>query len=396
MLRKYSHLAIRSGERIYADPFYFYPLEAEDYIDYLRSYDSDERYPLMAFYYLTHRCWDACQGCFVAKIKSPTAEQPWDVIERTLRDLAAGGTQAVKFAGRESTVSPHLGRALDLSAELGMKTVLITAGANLGAHAESIARSCTHLRVSLNAVRPEVHKALHRPSRRALPYTERVRWVEWILRQRDAPDFTHGATFLVRLETLEDVVPYARLCRDLGFHYVRYAVLDDAERAWPTRWQEIRSQLFDLQSPTFQIWMNTSVQVTHPVPWWTLPPQLLDPAVITRVTIHANGEVNACQEGWRGEWGATGFATFGNVHDMDFRDIWRGAARSQFLEQTRASFSRQSVVSPGCVNCKYHDLIKLLRWVSYHEVVNGERVEVADEEYAYVNIAPAAAPVTAA
>lgn len=122
MLRNYSQLLdTRTQATLTANPFYFYPLEPEDYIAFFKSYDGDQHYPLMAFLYLTHRCWDNCQGCFVQRIESPSAILPWEKIEQLLYDLAAGGVKSIKLAGRESTVSPYLGQTLDLCAELGLK-----------------------------------------------------------------------------------------------------------------------------------------------------------------------------------------------------------------------------------------------------------------------------------
>lgn len=378
MLRGYKALeTVKTGLISRVTPFYFYPLEPEDYIAYLETHSTDTRYPLMAFYYLTHRCWDACPGCFAAHIESPSADQPWDMIERTLKDLAAGGTCAVKFAGRESTVSPHLGAALDLCAETGLKTVLITSGANLREHASSIARSCTHFRVSLNTTDPGAHQRLHRPSKRAQSYMERLRWIEWILCRRDTPGYTHGATFLVRPETIADAIPYAVLCRNLGFHYVRYTVLDQAGGKWPEQWEDVWHQLQALQGNSFQVWLNEPVILPGEVPWWHLPDSLLDPALITRVTIHANGKVNACPEGWRESWGIPSFASFGNLYEESFRSIWCGARRMAFLRHVREVMRvrRTEVCKSG--GCKYSHLNRLLRWISWHVVEEADDIVVA-------------------
>jgi len=372
MLKKYDTIVNPIlGESFPANLFHFYPLEPEDYFQNLAA-PKDSNFPLMVFYHLTHKCWDACPGCFVARIEDRNAQQDYALIQRTMSSLAAGGTRAIKFAGRESTVHPDLGRTLELCAELGLKTVLITSGANLGPHAESIADNCTHLRVSLNTTSEKAHNRLHRPGKLADKYCQRLRWTESILKRRSRAGLVSGSTFLIRPATMDDAISYAHLCQSLGFNYVRYTVLDEQFGEWPEVWQEVYNKLLAIEDESFKIFLNNPVPQFSPELWHELPDILLDPSLLTRVTIHANGKVNACPEGWRAPWPIENMATYGNLNEESFEEIWLGQNRRKFLLFARQNMRKLGRRPPSCQRCKYDNVNSVQLWMASQALKSGQ------------------------
>ena len=255
-----------------------------------------------------------------------------------------------------------------------MKSVLITAGANIAEHAESIAEYCTHLRLSENTTDPDFHVRRHRPGPRALRYEQRVACLRSIISMRAHRQVVNGATILVRPETIDDAVPFAHLCRELGFHYVRCTLQDEIEGEWKKRRPSVRMALLALDSEVFQVWKNDLAVVPPGAQWRDLPEALLDPALATRVTIHADGNVAACQEGWRGAWHEKDLAIYGNLNHQSFGEIWAGDRRRRFLSVLHKAFAAGYDSIPGCERCKYRSLNEVLRWMYWKRIVCGSTI----------------------
>ena len=363
LVEKYNYLINENNQRVPDTMFYFYPLDLSDYYNYYKNVTITS-YPLMAFIYLTHRCHDRCVGCFVQNITDPAADLDWQVIKSLLYSLKQGGTKAVKFAGREPSVSPHLGRTLELSSELGLKSLLITSGANIDQHSESISKYCTHLRVSLNTISEEEHNVLHRPSKRALPFSVRLRVLENILKERNATGKVSGSTFLIRSQTIDYAVEYAQMCKQLGFNYVRFTTLDEAKGKSEHMLTKLYEKLHLEETSSFAIFLHDGLPEKNYLDYnFSFHPLLTDPAITTRVTIHANGDVNACQEGWRSNWGDY-TATFGNLNEQSFDAIWTGEKRISFVKHITETFA-SNCVPQGCSSCKYSDFNYLQKWIAH-------------------------------
>ncbi len=360
---KYNYLVEGNNGEIHpASFFYFYPIEIDDYVSFYKNHN-DKAYPVMAFIYLTHQCGDRCPGCFVNNIYERDATLNKSVLKDLLTDLAEGGALSVKFAGREPTSSKHLGYALKTSYQLGMKSLVITSAAKIDQHADEIAQYCTHLRISLNTISEERHALLHYPKDDSLKFNDRIKYTREILKKRRDLKLVSGATFLVRGTTIDETIEFAKMCKELGFDYIRYTVLDQDQGKYPERWLQIYYKLLTFENKKFDIYMDEAID--YPVSYRTdnIPTNLFDPALISRVTIHATGDVSSCQEGWRADWPKEKMAFYGNLHEESFSEIWNGHKRKDFLKFIRTYIRKENGNPPGCKNCKYNEFNYIHRWI---------------------------------
>lgn len=352
-----------TGEIFPASEFFFYPLTLNDYLDVYRT-PSNSSYPIMAFIYLTHRCNDRCNGCFARSIEDGTANIDLSTLNKLLHSLRLGGTKAIKLAGREPTVYPYLSECLDLCAKLDLKTLLITSGTNIDKHADSISKNCSHLRVSLNTINEESHNSLHHPTKEALPFSMRIFWLEKILKERRKHKLISGATFLVRRETIDYAIDYARMCKELGFNYVRYTVLDDSKGNYPTEWKSVNYKLLALENDYFKVCIHNSLpNSVMKLNLDSIDKRLVDPAILSRVTIHANGKVASCHEGWRATWPKDNMATYGSLNESSFDDIWKGNKRKEFLEYIQSNLHGVLEKPKCCTSCKYDNFNTVQHWL---------------------------------
>ncbi|MCR5607724.1 MAG: radical SAM protein, partial [Lachnospiraceae bacterium] len=350
----------KTGSRFPCSDFYVYPLTANDYAEVYRNYEKD-KYPAMAFIYLTNKCTDNCVGCFAKAIEDGNEYLEKEDIFNLLQDLSDHGTKAIKLAGREPSASPYLSDCLFKAKELGLKSLVITSGANIDKHVDALSDAVTHLRVSLNTISQELHDKIHRPTDEALRYDERVSYLKKIIERRKKNALITGATYLVRTSNDPNALEYVKICKELGFDYVRFTVLDEKKGEWSNEWDNIYNKILRYETPFFRI-------ITHkPIPKCDIKimnENLIDPAIVSRVVIHANGKVNSCHEGWRGKWCKPGMATFGNIKQQKFNDIWTGNQRKEFLDHIIDTHVNNNGINNVCdKNCKYDGFNIVQKWI---------------------------------
>lgn len=357
----------KNGRTFPCSDFYLYPLTANDYADVYRNYNVD-KYPVMAFIYLTNRCPDNCIGCFASKIEDGSKFLEKEVMLNLLDDLASNGTKAIKLAGREPTAYPYLSECLFKCKELGMKSLVITSGTNIDKHIEALSTAVTHLRVSLNTISEELHNQIHRPSSSALKYNKRKEYLKEIIAKRRELGLITGATYLVRSSEDTNAYEYVQICKELGFNYVRFTLLDEDKGSWSDAWTYTYNKLLKFETEDFKI-------ITHmPIPECHIhvsQKEIIDPAIVSRVVIHANGKVNSCHEGWRGDWIEPNMATYGNINEKSFHDIWTGEKRKKFLDYITAAHSDGENLYNCCTmgvnvcnnNCKYDGFNEVQKWI---------------------------------
>lgn len=357
----------KNGKKFPCSDFYLYPLTANDYAEVYKDY-TFEKYPAMAFIYLTNKCTDNCVGCFAKAIEDGDKYLQKDVILSILEDLAEHGTKAIKLAGREPTASPYLSDCLYKAKELGLKSLVITSGANIDKHEEALSTAVTHLRISLNTISQELHNKIHRPTAEALCYNDRVSYIERIIKRRKELGLVTGATYLVRTSDDTNAYEYVQICKKLGFDYVRFTVLDENKGNWSDQWGNLYNKLLRFESDDFKIITHKKIPM---VDIHVNQDELIDPAIISRVVIHANGKVNSCHEGWRGKWEEKDIATYGNVNEASFHSIWTGERRRKFIDHIIEAHKKGEEDYGCCVkgepvcakNCKYDGFNTVQKWI---------------------------------
>ncbi|MEK7376687.1 MAG: radical SAM protein [Candidatus Margulisiibacteriota bacterium] len=353
------------SQRFPADFTYFYPLSPHDYMGGMENM-SIETYPLLAFMYLTTACRDNCIGCFAKDFTPEGGLYSWDVISRSINELSQLGLMAVKFAGRESTLSPNLGKALELAAGNGLSTALITGGDNLAAHEEQLVNNLDHFRVSLNASSMPRHQAVQNPSRNADDYETRVMNYMRIIAKRRAIGLVSGATFLVRPETADDMFATARAAKEIGFDYLRFLYITPLIESHPQREalletiEQEKARASGLEDEEFFAFDGVDVSALPYGAVKHLDPAYWDPAFHTRVTIFADGKVIASPDYTMPPFIGRGEGTFGNLKDQSFAEIWNGAPRRSFL----SSINERYALDSGFEQIKFEKLNQILRFIA--------------------------------
>ncbi|MCM2266895.1 MAG: radical SAM protein [Elusimicrobiales bacterium] len=176
---------------------------------------------------ITNRCNNKCPACFGFHPGLDAAQMSWADIKKVLRQISAAGGKAVTFTGGgEPTVHPDIGRALAFARALGLDTALITNGLKLeGDLARAVLANCTWTRVSLDAATPEVYKKTHGLGAAAFARVTANTAALALLKKQTRSSCTIGVGFLTSPATAKDILPFARLCRDLGADYAQYRPL---------------------------------------------------------------------------------------------------------------------------------------------------------------------------
>lgn len=354
-----------TGETFPASFHHFYPLSPHDYLWRLPGI-SRETSPLMVFFYLTLACRDRCAGCFASHLKADQGTLPWEKIAAVITEFGGLGVKSIKFAGRESTISPHLGRAIELASDLGIASVLISGGDNLAKHMSAVKNSLTHFRISLNASNATRHQQLQNPSSAADDYQTRINNLEQILAVRRQRGLVSGATFLVRPDTAADIVPTARKAKGLGFDYFRFIFIrslwenDVKRREIEAAIQQEVSRAMELTDENFVVWNQLPQPLIPAAAIARLGPAYRDPSLYLRTTVFADGKVAACPHYIQPWTTASSPGIFGNIRESSFQDIWRGSIRAQFIDSIEERLARDEFCAP----CKYFEVNQTLRFIA--------------------------------
>jgi len=171
---------------------------------------------------LTRRCTYNCVYCYGRLQANPERLLTWGVVSRFIRDAASIGVKAVSFVSDgESTLNPCLYRAVLLAKELGLDVGLGTNGFLLKRESlDDILPALTYLRFNISAADPEVYARVHGVSPACF---ERVR--ETVaqcvrIKRRKALPVTLGLQMVLMPEFADQILPLARLGKELGVDYL--------------------------------------------------------------------------------------------------------------------------------------------------------------------------------
>lgn len=108
-------------------------------------------------------CNSACRYCVDASILHGKYFSKKN-ISRLLRELAAMGCRAIVIVGGgEPLIYPHFDYMLELAGKLKFHLGLVTNGLRLNEHLDAIAKSCSWVRVSVDAANAKTYNWLHHP-----------------------------------------------------------------------------------------------------------------------------------------------------------------------------------------------------------------------------------------
>lgn len=171
---------------------------------------------------LTRRCNYDCVYCY-SQLQANT-EKPMrrDVILRFLDDAAEIGVKAISFVSDgESTMSPHLTEAILHGRANGLDMALGTNGARFGGERLlEVLRSLTYLRFNISAADPARYAEIHGCAEENLERVSRTIADCVALKREHGLDVTIGMQMVLMPQFADQILPLARLGRDMGVDYL--------------------------------------------------------------------------------------------------------------------------------------------------------------------------------
>ncbi len=171
---------------------------------------------------LTRRCTYRCTYCYGQLQANDEKKLTRDVIFRFLDDAAEIGVKAISFVSDgESTCNPNLYDAILRGKENGLDMALGTNGYLLkDERLVEILPALTYLRYNISAAEPERYAQIH--GCRTSHYHKVIETIRRSIeiKKRDNLDVTIGMQMVLLPEFMDQIMPLARLGRDLEVDYL--------------------------------------------------------------------------------------------------------------------------------------------------------------------------------
>ncbi len=175
---------------------------------------------------MENACNEACPMCPVSADHPQMTEMPPELIDRILEDVRDRDALIALTANGEPLLSRAFEHALSRCAELGLTPFIFTNGLLLDRSAalkKMIAAGTVHLRISLDAARPETYAKL-RPSRARSSedrFEKVLNNIRGLVSKRNRLDaegrpYLH-AGFVLMKSNIAEFPDFAELCAELGF-----------------------------------------------------------------------------------------------------------------------------------------------------------------------------------
>lgn len=171
---------------------------------------------------LTRRCTYRCVYCYGMLQKNDEKRMTRDVIFRFLDDAAEIGVKAISFVSDgESTCSPHLYEAILRGKSNGLDMALGTNGFLLkDERLEEILPALTYLRFNISAANVERYAEIHGCKRDC--YFKVINTIKECVRikKENSLDVTIGLQMVLLPEFEDQIIPLAKLGKELGVDYL--------------------------------------------------------------------------------------------------------------------------------------------------------------------------------
>lgn len=182
---------------------------------------------------LTRACTYRCTYCYGQLQANDEKHMTRDVIFRFLDDAAEIGVRAISFVSDgESTCSPHLYEAIIRGKLNGLDMALGTNGYLLkDERLEEILPALTYLRFNISAADPERYAAIHGCG--IACYEKVIRTIRNAvsIKRRNRLDVTLGLQMVLLPELADQIIPLAKLGKELGVDYLVIKHCSDDEQS---------------------------------------------------------------------------------------------------------------------------------------------------------------------
>lgn len=169
---------------------------------------------------LTYRCNHNCVWCAYAKYVAPSAsELPLELAMRCIEWAHRAGVRSIILSGGgEPLLYSKFEEIVEALEGYGIDYAIFTNGQLLSRFISSFGRHLVYLRVSLDAAKPETHKALHR-----CPPAAFQQAIDSLQKLAHVRPKTHRClSFIVTDENAGEIGPLVQIAERIGVHSVLF------------------------------------------------------------------------------------------------------------------------------------------------------------------------------
>ncbi|HPM76126.1 MAG TPA: radical SAM protein [bacterium] len=294
----------------------------------------------------TNVCNHNCIWCIDSRHRETNKSVlPRELALQALSDARAMGVHSlVVKGGGEPLVYPHIVELLQHAKDIGLEVGIITNGERLLEHQDIIRRTCSWVRVSLDAGSAETHNNVHRPAN-PLAY-ERI----WQGIEALSADVLCGVIYIIHPETFHEMPIAAKRARATGCRYIGFKrVVADSELFDTEMYMTIDANYVfakhNYETENFSV-MGFRIYNFSKGPKGR-PYELCLGHHLVGI-LCANGTLYACCS----TRGIEEYA-IGNIHEQRLPDIWQGARRREVLAKITAGKCKH--ICPGHTSYMRYD-----------------------------------------
>jgi MoaA/NifB/PqqE/SkfB family radical SAM enzyme len=285
---------------------------------------------------LTNACNHRCPYCFYRcarnKYLNATFNEkdfiPYDHIKKLLAEFVTYGIPAVQYTGGgEPLMHPEFYSIIEETIRHNIEYALVTNGSAIKLKHINLFKKATWIRISLDAISPEVYKISHGCSGDDLSHVFNV--INTIV--SECPDVTLGISFVVNPINYREFVEATRIMRDLGVDNIRLSVAYTPRGIdlYKDIWSEIETlahRAKELETRYFKVFNLINPHLEN-LDLCQKGYSFCGYQHFTSV-IGADLEVYPCCT-----LKYNSLSELGNLKDKSFYDIWVGPAREAWLKR---------------------------------------------------------------
>ena len=337
----------------------FSPLKLLKHLDRVQGLmEGKNIYPVTVELDASNVCNHDCIWCTFDTYRSIQSRlMPKELMFRVVRELAEVGVKSILWTGGgEPLINTATLDAMDEAIRFGMKNGLYTNGALLDeTKVERVIEYCSFVRFSIDAATTKTHHHVHK-TKSPDEFDKIISNIQRLIDLRNKKGQQHptvGYSFLVHSDNLDEIVPAARLAKDIGCDYfqLKPVVNYDGPQLTPdllkiadreiAKAEKIGNKAFDVISLSYKFSDISDPQKRYGRDYRTC----IGHAFLG--TIASNGDVFVCCH----KRGMPRFK-YGNLNEKSFQEIWESAQRKLAIDRIDVSKCHPL--------CKAHEFNKLL------------------------------------
>jgi MoaA/NifB/PqqE/SkfB family radical SAM enzyme len=312
---------------------------------------------------LTRRCNYRCTYCYGQLQANDEKKITRDVIYRFLDDAAEIGVKAISFVSDgESTCSPHIYDAIIRGCANGLDMALGTNGYMLkDDRLDDILPGLTYLRYNISAATPQRYSKIHGCAEKCYHKLLETIRQSVAIKKRNNLDVTLGLQMVLLPEFEDQIIPLAKLGKELGVDYlVIKHCSDDEQGSLGVNYDQYQKLVDTLKAA--EALSNDDYQVSAK---WSkilsggkrIYQQCYGPPFIMQFS--GSGLVAPCGMLFNSKYKKY---HIGNIAEMSFKDIWQSDRYKEVLNRLASDrFNAHTMCGSLCLQHKVNECLWQIR-----------------------------------